>query len=120
MRNLWLLLMLAGCDSSDTTGSRDLSLPNLSCDALGIGTACGQRCAGDASCGDALYCDASGVCEAQCLAGDTRCGNNAFCGPHGHCVEIGDDAFACPSIDVSLTPLIPTIVLLIDQSGSMT
>jgi hypothetical protein len=119
MRSFCLCLLLAACDSH-SAGARDMGPPPLSCDKLGIGTACGKSCSDDTSCGDALHCNAAKMCEAQCLLGDGRCGMGGFCGYHGYCLAAGQDAEVCPSVDVDLMPVIPTVELLIDQSGSMT
>jgi hypothetical protein len=120
MRYLCLIL-LSACDANDPGGaSRDMAIPPLSCDHFGVGSACGMACADDSQCGAELHCNAFGKCEAECLNGDTRCGSAALCAPHGYCMAIGDDANSCPSVNLELTPLIPTVMLLIDQSGSMT
>src|SRR5689334_19371486 len=120
MRSLTLCLLVVACDGSDTgSGGRDMGPPPLTCDTLGIGTACGRACVTDTECGDALHCNGGGHCEAQCLLGDSRCGAAYFCAEHGFCQEIGSDADVCPSVNLTLTPVIPTVVLLIDQSGSM-
>ncbi len=41
-------------------------------------------------------------------------------GPDGHGPGTGADAAACPSVVANLKPITPTVMLLLDQSGSMT
>ncbi len=78
----------------------------------GFDSHCGQACAGDADCGTSLYCDSTRHCVANCTPGGTECGTGYVC-RHGRCAE------DCPSVIVDLTPVTPTVMLLIDQSGSM-
>lgn len=73
---------------------------------------CGGSCVGDDDCGPDLFCASDFRCRADCTPGGTECGAGWECA-HGRCVE------DCPSIVVDLTPVTPTVVLLIDQSGSM-
>ena len=73
---------------------------------------CGDPCTGGADCGDDLYCAPDGTCRADCAPGGTDCGVGWTCA-HGRCVE------DCPSVVVDLTPVTPTVLVLIDQSGSM-
>jgi hypothetical protein len=99
---------------------------------------CGTPCVDDSQCASGLHCAASGQCTAEC-APDTTCGNGVACSPRGRC---GDDPFdsgppifggdvtrpdddasptgdACADIDVTLSKLTPTVMLLLDQSSSM-
>jgi hypothetical protein len=108
---------------------------------------CGTACTDDASCASGLYCSA-GKCTADCTASGTECSGNATCDAHGRCVagssststssggggDIGLDpvgststsgtqstgSSGCPDVSVTFTPETPTVMLLIDQSSSMT
>jgi hypothetical protein len=123
MRSLLALgLALCACESNNagSGGGRDMSLPPLPCSEFGVSSVCGTACSTDADCGLALHCNAAKLCTAECLLGDSRCGDGRVCGPRGACVEVGDGGPVCPSVDVRLSPVIPTVMLLIDQSGSMT
>jgi von Willebrand factor type A domain-containing protein len=95
---------------------------------------CGNPCASDAECPPGQYC-AGGACTADCIPGDARCGNGV-CDEHGHCSGLGQGGTggstmtssggngatggACGSVEVTFETVTPTVVLLIDQSGSMT
>jgi hypothetical protein len=105
---------------------------------------CGAVCAADSECPAGLHC-ASGNCSAQCGGGVTLCASGQGCSDSGRCTTpesgsssgggpglnidasatggsgvsggtFGDD---CPNIELELGEVTPTVVLLIDQSGSM-
>lgn len=100
---------------------------------------CGGKCVNDNGCIQGLYCGPSGTCTADCAAGGKQCPAGFACSPDGRCVESGgaggSDPFgdgglttssgtgtgqdACADITVQIEKQIPTVVLLIDQSGSM-
>jgi hypothetical protein len=111
------LLGLAGCGSSTTAGVGDSGTG----DGTGVDPCianfdpnCGETCTYDTDCGASLHCKPGGICGAECIMGGAECGAGRHCGAHGWCQ---DDA--CPSVTVGLAPVVPTVVLLIDQSGSM-
>lgn len=94
---------------------------------------CGAPCESDIGCGDGLHC-AAGKCTAVCTSTNRgNCPVGISCSPRGRCGEdpsdsgvVGDgnvgDATndnVCASIDVEVTKVVPTVVLLIDQSSSM-
>ena len=116
-----LLAVVAACGSSHggtgDGGAGDGSqgdAPFAPCALLPNDPHCGQSCTTDAECGANLYCDAAKICRADCTAGGGECSAGYSCVAHGRC-ESG-----CPSVEVDATPTVPTLVLLIDQSGSMT
>ncbi|MBI5488719.1 MAG: VWA domain-containing protein [Deltaproteobacteria bacterium] len=74
---------------------------------------CNGICASDGDCGAHLYCGSGFRCQAECSPGGSECPAGWSC-EQGRCLE------DCPSIVVDLTPVTPTVMLLIDQSGSMT
>lgn len=103
---------------------------------------CGSTCGVDEDCPAGLHCN-DGLCDATCVEGDARCGDDK-CNERGRCVDsagntggstgtlnltgaggAGGDATTsgmggnCGSLDLELEATIPTVVLLIDQSGSM-
>jgi hypothetical protein len=91
---------------------------------------CGTTCTTDVECASQLHCDvASGTCTAQCVVGDDRCPSGQVCTARGQCIRginldggggsSGDGGNGCPSLRVELKKETPTVVLLIDQSGSM-
>jgi hypothetical protein len=77
------------------------------------------------------------TCTSDCTATDGRCGSGKSCSSSGQCVPLvidptslavdgghgeggpGDSADACVQLKVTFTPQTPTVVMLIDQSGSM-
>lgn len=84
--------------------------------------ACSADCTTQA-CPDGFYCGADSTCTADCVPGGNQCGDGQECTDDGHCVPTGGggpDARDCPSVQVNLAPQIPTVQLVIDQSGSMT
>jgi hypothetical protein len=104
---------------------------------------CGGTCSTDAACPDGLYCGLSGTCTADCASGAAQCPAGQSCSPRGKCVPQGgtggaggddfpDGGFVgsggsmgtgpdgCADVVVNFEKQIPTVLLLIDQSGSMT
>jgi len=118
MARLWLALVC--CVASAACGSSHLGNGPCVGDAS---PSCGASCGIDTDCDLGFYCSAQGTCTADCTAGGNQCPSGQTCDDRGRCVD-GDagqaDATDCPSIDVTFTPLLPTVVILIDQSGSMT
>jgi von Willebrand factor type A domain len=93
---------------------------------------CGKACDAAAPCGTGQYCGLDSKCTAQCIPGDSRCGDGKRCNENGRCVDglnlgvggtsnlgAGGDSGVCASTDVNLDNQTPTVLLLVDQSGSM-
>jgi von Willebrand factor type A domain len=99
---------------------------------------CGQACDPTNACGTGQYCGDDAKCTAECVAGDKRCGDGKTCSGTGHCVAAtGPDILigsggtsssgggstgtggSCASTNVDLSHQLPTVLLLVDQSGSM-
>ena len=125
------------------------SLFQASCCALALAAACGSNpelaikgdavrgqaglgdeCTSNRDCEDSLSCGPDGVCVAACgEAAGTPCGSAG--GPPGDGPILGlggadggggDGAGGgegCIDVDVGFTPQVPTVLLLIDRSGSM-
>ena len=141
MRSLTLLALaaafvglLGGCD-----GCSDQAVGPCAA----YGEACGQTCSADSECPSGLYCGDSG-CTADCLPDGNDCPGGGVCDSKGRCGDAqaggggagassgqfmptggggsgGDGAGGgCADITLTLAPTIPTVFLLIDQSGSMT
>jgi hypothetical protein len=85
------------------------------------GANCGKPCTSNSSCGVGYFCSADDVCDAECTQGGAECGSGKFCNSNGRCEEgTGElDGGVCPSIEVRVDAVIPTVQLLIDHSGSM-
>ncbi|MBK8937448.1 MAG: VWA domain-containing protein [Polyangiaceae bacterium] len=125
-------LLAAACDGCDS---------NVACESFG--TECGKACVDDFSCADGMHCGGDGTCTAECLQGGDECGEGQTCSSTGRC-EDGSGGFgggegasttnfgdggngggtgeggACPSVQITFAPTTPTVLLLVDQSGSMT
>lgn len=103
----------AACGGSATVGP---------CEGPAPAEECSATCLSDQDCPDGFHCGDDGTCTAECTAGGGQCGDGFVCDDRGHCVAQGPDAGddSCPRVGVSLEPEIPTVIVLIDQSGSMT
>lgn len=73
-----------------------------------------------------LHCNADGKCDLQCTQGGGECGEGYNCTNDGFCVSDGSgsdgpiiDAMDCPAVHVTAMRKVPTVQLLLDQSGSM-
>lgn len=124
-----LLALPGGCSSSD--GASVCS---------GLGDACGQACTFEGDCSAGTFCDSDGTCNAKCTIEGNQCGAGKHCDTHGQCFDgdatggVGGSGFGggggdssggtggsgCIDEDVSFEPQIPTVIILVDQSGSMT
>jgi von Willebrand factor type A domain len=96
---------------------------------------CGQKCDAVSTCANGTYCGSDATCTAECIPGDKRCGSDKTCNGSGHCVDgpsisvggtkgggtgaVGGDSGVCASTAVDLGHQLPTVLLLVDQSGSM-
>lgn len=114
-------LSIASCSED---GEENLVSP---CSALG--DKCGGACSDLSPCPSGTYCGTDGTCTAECTLGGSECKDGKQCNPNGRCVDgliadggeydgpLGD---GCIQDKVVFEKQIPTVVLLIDQSGSMT
>lgn len=96
-----------------------------------LAASCGQACQRDGECNAGLYC-LTGACRADCAPGATGCPSGQVCTAQGRCVRAaatggggaGDGgagvADGCADIVVQLTRQEVSLMLVIDQSGSMT
>ncbi len=85
---------------------------------------CSAECTADTGCSLGFYCGPADTCTADCTAGGGECFGGTYCSSDGRCLPGDDinrpDAAQCPSALITLEPVTPTVVLVIDQSGSMT
>jgi hypothetical protein len=124
---LAIALVLGGCGSGSAGGGPG---PNPCDDDP---AACDTACTTDLQCDPGFYCGSDDTCTADCGPSDA-CPDGQTCSDRGRC-ESGSggtdagpladagpepDARDCPSVAVALEPVIPTVLLLLDQSGSMT
>ncbi len=117
-RSLAALVALAACATDPPAGT------GLDPCASTLSAQCGVVCAGDGDCAAGLYC-LTGRCTADCAPGARACAAGMTCSPRGRCAPSGDAAptaviDACAGTDVRLTRQSASVMLLIDQSGSMT
>ena len=80
---------------------------------------CTLECTSGVDCPFGTHCGTDGVCAAECVVGTDDCGDGFDCGADGRCFEIGEGP-DCPDVEVNLQPETPTVIVLVDQSGSMT
>lgn len=90
-----------------------------------VGDGCGKPCASDSTCAIGYHCGDEAVCTAECQQGTASCGADAYCDSRGYCQDGAppqappDGGVDCPAIQVRTEPIVPTVQLLIDFSGSM-
>jgi hypothetical protein len=125
---------VAPCDPREDSCGRQACLPSGFC-SVGLG----QSCTDDDQCKSGLTCSSVKHCSVPCQPGaEDVCKHGAVCRDDATCptdddIMIGlggmpgtggDDgaggANNCIDVDVDFTPQIPTVLLLIDRSGSMT
>jgi von Willebrand factor type A domain-containing protein len=147
---LWLsvvalagLGLAANCGGGDDDDGNNGGPDNGSspCDTVYKGL-CGSSCNDAAPCPQGLFCG-NGVCTAQCSADGGGCSGGQVCTASGRCVSDvggggsggtgggfgvsgsggggrGGQGGDCPGVTVQFSPIVPTIVVLVDQSKSMT
>lgn len=129
------VLVLAAC----TTSEPETKVENPC--ARGDIAACGTVCASDNDCPSGLFCE-SKSCKAECTipTAITDCGNGMMCSDDGHCEDDpnavaldggmldtdggisevdADNGNVCGSVILDSQPVIPNVILIIDQSSSM-
>lgn len=136
-----------GCETSDDCNEGRFCNSFGACQ--GSCENCGASCSDSAPCKAGQYCSSSGTCEQECVPNfaDPKCGKaptgeTYLCGPDGRCTTTpepedpglefsggsgnqgtgGGDAGGpgCIDQEVEFRPEVPNVVLLIDQSRSMT
>ncbi|MEJ7597928.1 MAG: vWA domain-containing protein [Kofleriaceae bacterium] len=115
MRTTWLLglVFFSACGSKVTN--------NTPCESANPPAECTVACDPTApDCPPGYYCGANGTCTADCTPGGNECNSDQMCDGTGHCVplDITPDA-DCPSVNFTAVQTIPTVHLILDQSGSM-
>jgi hypothetical protein len=117
---LGLALFVAACGNK--------TFPSLCANSVpapdGCNVACSPTPGAPAACAPGLHCSPDGKCDLVCTQGGTECGDDHFCTADGQCLPKDGpgvpDASTCPAVHVRASPTIPTVELLLDQSGSMT
>ncbi len=118
-------LVLPACSCSGTAKTE-----GGPCDGPDAPAGCGLDCsrAGGDTCPVGLYCGSGGQCQADCAPGaENRCPVGQYCTADGHClVTPGSDGstdsnpYVCADVTVEAARVTPTVMLIIDQSSSMT
>jgi len=127
---LGLIVLALGGSTSCGGGKESLVSPCKS--ELTCGNPCDNA---GMTCGSGQFCGDDSVCTADCVPGDKRCGDGQTCNGFGRCVATngpdinlggssgtignGGNNGVCASTDVDLGHQLPTVLLLVDQSGSM-
>lgn len=142
----WALLgtaLLLGAAAANCTGSLGSTIgDDAPCDGP-LADLCGQTCTITDDCPAGLFCNGS-ACFAECTPDGGQCGNGEICSSNGRCTSrggggaggapgltiaatgtggdttTGGQGGSCGAVEVNFEPQTPTVVLLIDQSGSMT
>lgn len=123
VRSSFLLLLLFGaaCGSNGAgSGPCDVVPPDPACNLT-----CDAQPGAPASCPEGFYCNPDGKCYAQCTQTGDQCGDGYTCTYDGHCqpgdpgMGSGSGSNDCPRVAFMAKPVIPSIILLLDRSGSM-
>lgn len=104
--------LIAGCGSSS-------NVPPPPCEGPNPAPECSEECIDDPDCDGRFHCGLEGTCTADCSAHEGQCGSQV-CDLDGRCVDPPNIEQGCGLIDLELTPVIPTVTMLVDRSGSMT
>jgi hypothetical protein len=116
------LALAAACGSNPELAIKD--------DAFRGDAGLGEECTSSRDCKDSLSCGPAGVCVAACgQDAGTPCGSAGappdddpilgLGGANGVGGEGAGGGDTCIDVDVGFTPQVPTVLLLIDRSGSM-
>jgi hypothetical protein len=102
--------------------------PESLCNTVPAPAACQQACdptPGAANtCPGGYHCSPDGTCDLQCTQGGGECPEGFTCSTDGYCnndeTHPPDVDANCPAVHFTPVPTIPSILLVLDRSGSMT
>lgn len=112
-------LFAAGCQQTLGAGP---------CESARPAAACSQACSTvDANtCPAGYHCGPANTCYAACTQGGSECGAGMTCSAEGRCqatsgadASTADSDNSCASVNFTAKPVIPSIQLVLDRSGSM-
>ncbi len=115
-------IFAAGCG-----GAVESTITVDPCSSDDASASCIASCGSDVDCGTGTFCRA-GRCEADCTVEGGECGPGAHCTASGRCAldanvdagsEMSDAAVLCADVELRTERVIPNIMILLDQSGSM-
>lgn len=93
------------------------------CDNFTTAVSCGGTCTTTSQCpaNSNRHCAFPGVCVQQCSDATLHCGTDEICTPYGRCARTQPDPNQniCGAVVQQATFTIPTVMLLVDKSGSM-
>jgi hypothetical protein len=102
--------------------------PESLCNQTPAPTACQTVCdpqpGAPNTCPTGYHCSPGGTCDIQCTQGGGQCPDGDSCSSDGYCNVDGsnppDVDANCPAVHFTPTPVIPSIEIVFDRSGSMT
>ena len=131
---VWAFMGIAGVLASGCDCSGNLHADQGPCDVAPEErpAACGQPCSPLEPCPGGFYCHATGVCTADCEPENgASCPAPATCTESGMCQHPDSGTVAmdarpradvpgCANVSVATRRVTPTVILVVDQSSSMT
>ncbi|MCA9603281.1 MAG: VWA domain-containing protein [Polyangiales bacterium] len=119
-----LLLPACSCDDPKDGEAGARCSVNEDCNS-GVCTSknvCAAKCQGD-ECSPGFYCGEKAICTRDCGSDAGGCDEGEVCTANGTCMAFKDGGLNdanCPDVTVNAAPVVPTVIVLVDQSGSMT
>ena len=112
-------VLISGLASLSCNSSPGTTPDPPPCDGPNPDPQCDVGCEDDADCDGRFSCGDDKTCDADCTAHGGQCGSQV-CDLSGSCIDEPDLTNGCASVDLQLTPVKPTVIMLVDRSGSMT
>lgn len=111
--------VFGACGPKEISSKCSQDPPPVECSA-----ACDPTPGAANTCPAGWYCSEGGTCDSQCTPGTTECGDGYACTADGRCVDDGHVDpppidMACPAVTFTPMPKTPSILLVLDRSGSM-
>ncbi len=117
------MMLFASCGDGTKTSAKTTQ-PGALCMSDAPPAACGTACSAENTCPLGFYCSADNTCTADCNVADgSGCAEGQACFVNGKCGTPGSDdggTTICANVELKATTKTPNVVLVLDQSGSMT
>lgn len=117
------LLLVIGALSACTCSEAPLG----PCEGDSRASACGAECSDTTPCPAGFHCDTRGLCDSECdPATHAGCDSSQRCTSDGWCQRgprpgtVDGSSNVCASVELVARRQTPTVMLIVDQSGSMT